>query len=83
MAELNRTIEKHCRTLCRQQWYDTCNAADGQMHSGRTWAMLRHLFDETKTKSHQRDSLAKILNMALRELGKEEVRNRINNKLIG
>lgn len=50
------------------------------MHSGRTWAMLRHLLDETKAKSHQRETLAKILNKALRELG-EEVRNRINKYL--
>ncbi|XP_077546008.1 uncharacterized protein LOC144158762 [Haemaphysalis longicornis] len=78
VAELNRAIEKHCRTLCRQQWFQTCSAADGQMHTGKTWAMLRHLLDETKTKSYQQHNLAKILNGAIRELGEEMVRRRIN-----
>ncbi|XP_077546352.1 uncharacterized protein LOC144158997 [Haemaphysalis longicornis] len=52
-----------------------------QRHAGgKTWAMLRHLLDETKTKSHQRDSLNKTLNKASRELGKGEMRKRINDK---
>ncbi|XP_077543463.1 uncharacterized protein LOC144155721 [Haemaphysalis longicornis] len=82
VAELNHAIEKHCRSLCRQQWNEMCSAADGQLHVGKTWAMLRHLLDETKTKSNQRDSLNKTLNKALRELGKEEMHKLINDKYL-
>ncbi|XP_077530888.1 uncharacterized protein LOC144142932 [Haemaphysalis longicornis] len=82
VAELNHAIEKHWRSLCRQQCNEMCNAADGQLHVGKTWSMLRHLLDETKTKSYQRDSLNKTLNKALRELGKEEMHKRINDKYL-
>ncbi|XP_077534398.1 uncharacterized protein LOC144146314 [Haemaphysalis longicornis] len=46
----------------------------------RTWSLLRHLLDETKTKSHQRDNLSKILNKSIRELGQEETLKRIGDK---
>ncbi|XP_077492029.1 uncharacterized protein LOC144102713 [Amblyomma americanum] len=36
VAELIRAIEAHCRVLCTQQWNEIFNAADGQMHCGRT-----------------------------------------------
>ncbi|CAN7937961.1 unnamed protein product, partial [Ixodes hexagonus] len=50
VAELNEAIQEHSKALAAQQWEDTCNAADGQMHNGATWRLLRHLLDETKTK---------------------------------
>lgn len=49
---------------------------------GRTWSLLRHLLDETKTKSHQRDNLSKILNKSIRELGQEETFKRIGDKYL-
>lgn len=65
IAELNRVFEAHCTTLCAQRWHEICSAADGQMHCGRTWTLLRHLLDETKTKSHQRDRLTRITHAAV------------------
>lgn len=59
VAELNRVIEDHFRVLCAQQWNETCKAADGQMHHGKTYNLLSHLHDETKTKCPQRERLAK------------------------
>ncbi|XP_072142945.1 uncharacterized protein [Dermacentor andersoni] len=82
VAELNRAIEVHCRLLCTQQWNEICNAADGQMHSGKTWNLMRHLLDKTKTKSHQRDRLAKIIHRAVKENGETEVIRRINSKYL-
>ncbi|XP_072143750.1 uncharacterized protein [Dermacentor andersoni] len=82
VAELNRAIEVHCRLLCTQQWNEICNAADGQMHCGKTWNLMRHLLDETKTKSHQRDRLAKIIHRAVKENGENEVIRRINSKYL-
>ncbi|KAG0422987.1 hypothetical protein HPB47_001221 [Ixodes persulcatus] len=49
IAELNRAIHEHCTKLSAQQWEDTCDTADRQMHNGATWRLLRHLLDETKT----------------------------------
>ncbi|XP_070377433.1 uncharacterized protein [Dermacentor albipictus] len=82
VAELNRAIEVHCRLLCMQQWNEICNAADGQMHWGKTWNLVRHLLDETKTKSHQRDRLTKIIHRAVKENGETEVIRRIDSKYL-
>lgn len=78
VAELNRAIECYSRELCAQQWHAVCNEADGQMHKGRTWNLLRHLLDETKTKGFQRHNLAQTLHAAIRTLGEHETGRRIN-----
>ncbi|XP_077553383.1 uncharacterized protein LOC144168228 [Haemaphysalis longicornis] len=36
LAQLNREIEAHSATLCRQHWHAICQEADGQMHKSRT-----------------------------------------------
>lgn len=82
VAELNRTIEEYCRTLCAQQWDEICNAADGQMHNGKTWNLLRHLLDKTKTKSHQRDRLAKLIHREVTKHGAEHVTKRISDRYL-
>ncbi|XP_077564790.1 uncharacterized protein LOC144180295 [Haemaphysalis longicornis] len=82
VAELNRAIQGHCRALCVQQWNEICNAADGQLHCGRTWNLLRHLLDETKSKSHQRDRLTKLMHRAIQKHGEEEVLKKINDKYL-
>ncbi|XP_072142785.1 uncharacterized protein [Dermacentor andersoni] len=82
VAELNREIESHSRVLCTQQWNEVCNAADGQMHCGKTWSMLRHLLDATTTKSHQHHNLAKIIHRALTEHGEDEVKKRLDDKYL-
>ncbi|XP_077560865.1 uncharacterized protein LOC144175701 [Haemaphysalis longicornis] len=66
---LNREIEKHCETLNRQCWHAVCLEADGQIHKSRTWKLLRHLLDDTKTKSPPR-------------LGDDEVRRRLDAKYL-
>lgn len=82
VAQLNREIEKHCAVLCRQQWHAVCQEADGQIHKSRTWQLLRHLLDESKTKGTQHHTLARTLHKAKQELGEPEVRRRLNNKYL-
>lgn len=73
VAELNRNIEQHCQILCKQQWDELCNSVDGQLHNGQTWKLLKHLLDNTKTKSHQRDCMARLLYTEVKKLGEERV----------
>ncbi|XP_077534634.1 uncharacterized protein LOC144146565 [Haemaphysalis longicornis] len=82
IAELNRVIEAHCTTLCAQRWHEIRSAADGQMHCGRTWTLLRHLLDETRTKPHQRERLTRIMHAAVTECGEYEVRRRLDAKYL-
>ncbi|XP_077560535.1 uncharacterized protein LOC144175329 [Haemaphysalis longicornis] len=82
IAGLNRKIEEHCHALSNQKWNELCNAADGQLHKGRTWNLFRHLLDETKTKSHQRDRLAKILHAEIKERGEDAVKKKLLEKYI-
>lgn len=82
VAMLNREIEKHCETLNRQRWHAVCQEADGQIHKSRTWKLLRHLLDDTKTKSTQQHVLARTLLKARRELGDDEVRRRLDAKYL-
>lgn len=82
MAELKRAIEEHCHGLCVQQCNAICNAADGQLHCGRTWNILPRLLDETKSKSHQRDRLNKIMHRDIQKHGKEEIIKKTNDKYL-
>lgn len=82
IAELNQCIEGHCRLLCEQQWTEVCNEADGQMNKSRTWSMLRHLLDETKTKGYQHDNLARILHKAISKEGEVEIKRRLDEKYL-
>ncbi|KAL3219241.1 hypothetical protein MRX96_030526 [Rhipicephalus microplus] len=61
IAELGREIERHSRQLCSQQWFALCSQADGQLHRGGTWKLLRQLMDETKSCEYQRTRMAQIL----------------------
>lgn len=82
VAQLNREIEKHRAVLSRQQWHVDCQEADGQIHKSRTWQLLHHLLDETKTKVTQHHVLARTLHKAKQELSEPEVRRRLNNKYL-
>ncbi|KAL3193256.1 hypothetical protein MRX96_017938 [Rhipicephalus microplus] len=53
IAELCREIERHSRQLCSQQWFALCSQADGQLHRGGTWKLLRQLMNETKSCEYQ------------------------------
>ncbi|XP_037520769.1 uncharacterized protein LOC119397415 [Rhipicephalus sanguineus] len=73
IAEVNKVIEEHCQTLSRQQWDDICNSIDGQVRTQGKWNLLKHLLDETGTKSNQRRVLAKTLHEATRSSTEKEV----------
>ncbi|XP_077559568.1 uncharacterized protein LOC144174656 [Haemaphysalis longicornis] len=82
IATLGREIEKYSRQLCAQQWFELCNEADGQLHRGGTWKLLRHLMDETQSKEYQRHRLAQIMYAATKELGEREVHKRLNERYL-
>ncbi|XP_070390919.1 uncharacterized protein [Dermacentor albipictus] len=77
VAELNSDRGSLPRSLHATVERDL-TAADGQMHSGETW----HLLDETKTKSHQRDRLARLIHRAVSAHGVDEVTRRTNDKYL-
>ncbi|XP_077564512.1 uncharacterized protein LOC144179972 [Haemaphysalis longicornis] len=82
VAEIGRAIEKYRQELCTQQWYAMCSAADGQLHKGQTWKLLRHLLDEASTRGYQQHRLSQTMHAALKELGEEETDKRINAKYL-
>ncbi|XP_077557778.1 uncharacterized protein LOC144173138 [Haemaphysalis longicornis] len=82
VAELGRAIEKYSRDLCTQRWYAACSAADGQLHKGQTWKLLRYLLDEMSTRGYQQHRLSQTMFTAIRELGEEETGKRINAKYL-
>lgn len=82
VAELNRSIEKYSRQLCAQQWNAICNEADGQLHAGRTWKLLRHLMDESKSKDYQQHRLSQIVYATTKQLGEEEMCKRLNERYL-
>lgn len=81
-AEIGREIERYSRQLCTQQWHAICREADGQLHQSRTWKLLRHLLDNTNSKSYQQHRLAQIMHCATKKLGKEETCKRLNDKYL-
>lgn len=66
LAELNKTIEEYCVLLSRQQWDEVCNSLNGQIRKGSGWRLIKHLLDEsgTKSKSVQRIRLSKLVHCA-------------------
>ncbi|XP_077548373.1 uncharacterized protein LOC144161610 [Haemaphysalis longicornis] len=82
IATLGREIEKYSRELCTQRWHAVCNEADGQLHKGRTWRLLRHLLDETGTKGYQQHRLAQVVHTTTKALGREETCRRIDAKYL-
>ncbi|XP_070379199.1 uncharacterized protein [Dermacentor albipictus] len=82
ISEINRTIEEHCRALCKQQWDEVCKSIDEQTRSGGTWNLLKHLLDETNTKTNQRNTLARTLHTAKREYSSKEILSKLAQKYL-
>ncbi|KAH8039578.1 hypothetical protein HPB51_007778 [Rhipicephalus microplus] len=47
IADLGREIESHAKTLCAQQWNNTCDEADGKMRKGSKRGLLKHLMADS------------------------------------
>ncbi|KAH8018468.1 hypothetical protein HPB51_007474 [Rhipicephalus microplus] len=60
---------------------DECQA-DGQLHQSGTWKLLRLLMNETKRCEYQRTRMAQILHTTARQLGKEEMLKRLNERYL-
>lgn len=73
ISELNKVIDDHCKALCKQQWDELCESIDGQMRNGKSWSMLKHLLDESGSKSNQKHTLARALHEATRSHTADEL----------
>lgn len=75
IAILNKEIEEYCRVLCRQQWDEVCNSLDGRIRKGSGWGLLKHLLDESgsKSKPAQRSLLCKIIDKARKEMADDKL----------
>lgn len=82
IAELNTQIEEHCKNLSRQQWDEICNSVDGQMRTRGKWNLLKHLLDESGTKSNQRGVLARILHLAQKSSSGAELLGQLAEKYL-
>ncbi|XP_077528403.1 uncharacterized protein LOC144140088 [Haemaphysalis longicornis] len=82
VANLGREIEKYSRQLCAQQWFALCNQADGQLHRGGTWKLLRQLMDESKSREFQSSRMAQILHVTAKQMGEKEMHKRLNEKYL-
>ncbi|KAH7980761.1 hypothetical protein HPB49_019040 [Dermacentor silvarum] len=82
VALLNENIKEHCRVLNQQQWAELCNSLDGQLHHSRSWKILKHLLDNTSTRSQQQDRLTKLLFTETKTHGQDHVTNTLCQKYI-
>lgn len=82
MAELNQAIAKHSALLSRQQWDEVCSRIDGPLHQGRARSLIRHLLDETTTKSYQQNRMARVMHEAEKSLGRDELIKRLSDKYL-
>ncbi|KAL1436927.1 hypothetical protein MTO96_049224 [Rhipicephalus appendiculatus] len=54
-------MEKHCSSLLRQQWGQTCDRMAGNLGLRDTWSLLRVLLDPTHSKASQRKDISHLL----------------------
>lgn len=73
IAMVNQEIEDHCRVLSKQQWDELCNSFDGRIKRGGAWSLLKHLLDQTKTKSNQRTVIGKLVHQSCRDTTEEKL----------
>lgn len=83
LAQLNGEIRKHCEALSRQQWDDVCARAEGSLHCGDTWQLLRHLLNEDSTKAAKGRKLKEVVGRSVRDLGVQKVKDWLKNKFLG
>ncbi|XP_070386411.1 uncharacterized protein [Dermacentor albipictus] len=77
IAELNKTIEAHRAQLCTQDWDEVCDAMDGNINTGKTWKILKHLLDPSGTTTVAKAEMTKLRHKYkgnIREMGDEIVK---------
>lgn len=47
--------------LAPSNWYHMTNKLQGTLSLARTWSLIRHLLDPTKSKNHTSQTLRKIV----------------------
>ncbi|XP_075531080.1 uncharacterized protein LOC142564087 [Dermacentor variabilis] len=82
ISELNNSIVDHCHTLSKEQWDEICNSINGQVRNGKTWNLLKHLLDDTNTRTKPHQSLANILHQDKRTAPPEYITKTLIQKYI-
>ncbi|KAH6925782.1 hypothetical protein HPB50_009876 [Hyalomma asiaticum] len=81
IALITKQAEEYEDKLSRQNWLKLCDQLQGTLSTKRTWHILRALLSTTKTKTHQRHDLNKIIRCYS---GTEaELLEEIKHKLVG
>lgn len=60
LSGLTAEIERYSTQLAQDQWHQICNQMKGNLGMKRTWSLLRHLLDPTRTKTEQTHRLTKV-----------------------
>ncbi|KAH8038364.1 hypothetical protein HPB51_001332 [Rhipicephalus microplus] len=60
IAKVHREIETHCSRLCKQEWEELCNTMNGNVSTGCTCKIWKHLLDPASTRLAVRTEMAKL-----------------------
>ncbi|KAH6924585.1 hypothetical protein HPB50_019623 [Hyalomma asiaticum] len=60
ITELDKEIETQCNRICEQKWEEVCNTMDGNINTGKTWKLLKHLLHPTSTRTAVRTEMTKL-----------------------
>lgn len=61
IAALTQQAEEYATVLVRQNWQQMCASLSGRLSSSKTWAILKHLLDPTKSKQQTSHTIRRIL----------------------
>lgn len=82
MSEINKTVGDHCKVLCKQQWDELCDSMEGQLKTGKSWRLLKHLLHDGNTKSNQKRALAKAVHLATDSTPDEAITEKLIDKYL-
>ncbi|KAM7297198.1 hypothetical protein ISCGN_022351 [Ixodes scapularis] len=61
IARLEKEALEHAEQLGKNNWHQNCNELQGTLGTAKTWSLLRHLIDPSKSKSQSSHTLRKIV----------------------
>ncbi|KAM7303296.1 uncharacterized protein ISCGN_013260 [Ixodes scapularis] len=61
IARLTEEAADYAVDLMQQNWQQFCNSLQGTLGTAKTWSLMRHLLDPTKSKSATRHIITKLL----------------------
>lgn len=61
LADLETAIQEHAIRLSCDQWNQVCDQMHGNLSMKRTWSLLKHLLDPSRSKTEQNNRLTSIV----------------------